>query len=356
VRKFIFFIILTITLYSNTITTCDNSVEFNSFDTKKIIHNFNQDFQQYIDISDCLLVLNRIDKNFTLSINLIKTMINKYGEDSIYTKISYLLLARHYMAIQKFDIANEFLSLTVQSIENTKYEKEPYLNQILFYLEAGIYENKKEYEQAILRYKKALDLSQNVKDKNHLFEIEILNRLAGSYIKISKLNKALTYLDKASKIEVTLTKNIGRDEKIDTALLFAKLYEKNKDYLNATNILFGEIDIYMKNNNIYFSKMVELLTQYSWDTIQLQQYIPTIFSAQLSLDIQKKLGMQNTSFEIANYFCLGFSEKELKHKNKAKKYLKKSLETLEKVRMDGIEKEIYYEKINILIADINNTK
>jgi len=338
-------------------TTMSNAVVCNNLPNLqiKLIKDFNKNYQDYIDYSDCLLSLNKIDKNFTLSIKLINTMIKKYGEDSIHVQIAYLLLGRHYLFINRTQVADELLSFVEETKENERYEKKPHLNQVLLYLKGRVHEDNKAYEKAIQLYQKALILNKNIKDEYNLSKLKILNRLADTFIEFSKPNEALTYISQATQLELKLKQNRGKDATIDTIMIYAKLYENNKNYVKAASILYDEIETHLKDKDkdLYFPKMLELLTQYSWNTLRLQQYTPTIFSAKLSLDIQNKLNINNSPFAVANYFCMGFSEKYLKHNNKAKEYLKKSLNILTKIKMNNEEKNNYIKNINTLLLELD---
>lgn len=336
-----------------------NEISLKNFDAvnlnqgERLIKNFNGDLMDVTEFSNTLLVYNMKKDSFKFCVQFINKMINEYGEDSIYTKIAYLFLASHYISYDQIEPAKELLSFVDETMENKAYEKASHLKQLLFYLKAGLYEKMGKYNDAYSFYKESLRLTNKVLDPKHLFEIQLLNAKSKIELELSLPNKALSTIQKVLSLEDKLGKNEGRDEKISTTINFAKIYEMQKDFLSAADILKNEMDIFLKNNDIYFPKMIELLTTYSLQTLRLKAYIPTIFSSKLSLDVHKKLSIKDSEYSILNYFYIGFSEKELGHYNKAKKNLESALSLLENIDDKSKDKLQYINQIKSLLKDID---
>lgn len=297
--------------------------------------DINQKIYNSIEYSDCLVTYNKIDKDFHFIISLINLGIEKYGIDSLYTNFCYLLLARHYLIIGKVEETNDLLLFIRENGENSMDKAEPQLLQNIYFLEGWIYEFKEEYEKATSSYKKALKLS----NKDIILTINILNRLANAYIELSRQNEALKYIDKAVQYRIKIQKEKVRDEKIDTIMIFAKIYEKRKDYQRAGEILYDGIKPYLQERDIYFPKMIEMLTQYAWNLLRTDNYVASIFSSKLSLEIQKKINIKNSPFAVANFFCIGFSEHILKHYEKSKTAYQSALNILNYVHISKKKRE-----------------
>jgi len=309
-------------------------------ESKEVIKNVKiQSFYKAISYSDELLSFNKQKDNFDFCVNFINKTIFTYGEDSVQTYLSYLLLARHYIIYNKLDAGNELLLFVDTIKENKSFENDPDIKEVFYTLKGDLFKISSDPITALKYYKKALAIHPSVKNKDYRVEIILLNHIASVQISMHKIDEGKKTL---SKVIVKLNKtnnNADLPYRIEAYINYSKIYEVKGDYKSAILAIKEFLSLYPMDDIKKTPKSIELFMVYSTYLTQVFQWDKVLFTAGQALEIQKKLRIADGLFTITNLYALANAEKYLKKYEESKKAFTKALEKVDKITIDSMTKK-----------------
>ncbi len=327
----------------------------NNFDTNKSINSLS-DMQQYniekdIDYSNKLINDGERKKNFDFCVKTINKMISTFGEDSIYTKTSYLLLARHYISYYMTKPAKELLSFVQETKENMSYENYATLTYPLLFLKAELYSSMNQYEKSYDIYQKLLDFFKK-NNKSLDDKLTVLNRLTLVLAKMRNFHEAEKYGKMALGMHKIISKNkTNLDERVKTFRNYAKVYSEQDKYDYAIVTLEAAIKIYSKTETLLTHEMIYLFMDHAVNFYAINNWDGAIYASKRSIDLQKNIKNKDNLITVMNLRIIGLAEQQKNKKTEANIYFRRALKILETLDIpefikSDIQRSLKNDKLN----------
>ena len=306
----------------------------NQYTQNFLFKDFNGNFKKIIHYNNELFQNNKQKELFDFNIKLINAMIEKYGEDSEYVYISYLFLARYYIAYSEYDIAKSLLSFTNEIKENKKFEHDDVIQYIIYTTKASYAEGIGDIKESYSLYQSAYKLNKKIYINNVDTRLHILNPLARISLSLSKIDESVKYVKEAMNIAKNNTNVDSLCLSMDTFLNYANIYKSIEDYKKSLQIYTTAISLYEGTKKIMRIDndslcIVEVYTEYANQLVSIGIYADAIKTSEKSLALLGKLGISDSLFNINNLNIIAYAKKETEHYEEAKKFYTKALNLID---------------------------
>ena len=225
------------------------------------------------------------ENDFEVAVKLLKEMIAKYPDNPINKET----LAKCYRKLKKHDLSIQILKAALKSKSINEF---PFMRRRLYYDLGKTYSEMNEYDQAILAYKNALEISQSEKGKSLSMKSRSLFYIGDSYEMMGSAEKAREYY---SRIKRNENKAAYRNARARIKKPLTPVQIKFKEGINYYSCgkfsqaytIFNELlDSELKNNHADKSFEAELYYNLGRTEYELKKYQASIQTLQKVLALR----------------------------------------------------------------------